>query len=341
MNFKNVLEENIYNISKKVFGETVSLDHNKTVRIENAMFIETASFAGPPKKEIDVISITLETKPKIALLISCKQFTNKAEPSHVQEWSSVIQTMNKYSKDINYLGIVICPNGFTKGCESWATSSNIALIPPLKGIELNYNNKTILQMFERALTGLSKRIKFSTNDLFIAPNFYDIFYDLTSDFEGFISSDICKKYKLTNTHWQSSFCELINIMLNKKIIGIYPNPEFIQLNFNDNLIFRYFKDNCIEYGQNDNTKLENDYIPQCKKDFLKSELAYGEFIKETIGKEVTSAADFGEHFEFGINREFNLGFFPGYILNINKFFEMESSQSKNVEKNYLNQHNSP
>jgi len=323
MKFKNELEENIYNISKKVFGDTVSLDHNKTVRIENAMFIETASFAGPPKKEIDVISITLETKPKIALMISCKQFNSKAEPSHVQEWSSVIQTMNKYSKDINYLGIVICPNGFTKGCESWATASNIALIPPLKGIELNYNNKTILKMVERALTGLSNRIKFNTNDLFIAPNFYNIFYDITSDFEGFISKDICKKYKLTNTHWESSFSELVNTVLNKKIIGISSNSEFIQLNFNENLIFRYFKDNCIEYGQNDNAGDENRYIPLCKKNFLKSELAYEEFIERTIGKEITSAADFGKYFEFGINGEFNLGFFPGYILNINKFSEIE------------------
>ena len=174
-------------------------------------------------------------------------------------------------------------------------------------------------MFERSLTGFSKRINFNTDDLFVAPNFYNFFYDITSDFEGFILKDTSEKYKLTNTNYESSFSELVNTVLNKKIIKISSNSQFIQLNLCENLIFRYFKDNFIEFGQNDNINQENNYIPICKKNFLKSELTYEEFINDTIGKEITSAADFGKYFEFGINKEFNLGFFPGYVININKF----------------------
>lgn len=105
MEFKNQFEESIYNISSVVFGNgNTQIEHNKVICIEDKTAKSTISFTGPPKKEIDVLSIKISKTLKVQLLISCKKFNNsKAEPAHVQEWCSVVNTMNKHSLDSRYI----------------------------------------------------------------------------------------------------------------------------------------------------------------------------------------------------------------------------------------------
>src|ERR1035437_5558765 len=161
MSFKNRLEEQVFDIAKRICIDGATIEHNKGLEIERAIFPETASFSGPPKKELDVITARLNKKPEITLLISCKQFDgSRAEPAHLQEWAAVVHTMNKYAKETSYLGLVVSRTGFTRGCEAWATSSNIGLIPPLKGTQVAFSPDTVLRMFERAMGALVRRLAF-------------------------------------------------------------------------------------------------------------------------------------------------------------------------------------
>jgi hypothetical protein len=82
--FKNELEQQTFEIARRVFGDAASIEHNKTLRIEVATSPEVASFVGPPKKEIDVITAGFEQSPDFKVLISCKEYGNsKAEPADV------------------------------------------------------------------------------------------------------------------------------------------------------------------------------------------------------------------------------------------------------------------
>lgn len=98
MTFKNELEKRTFRTAKRVCGEDALIEHNKTLTIENASSHEVASFVGPPKKEIDVITAGFENSPDVKLLISCQEYRqSKAEPADIQEWAAVVKTMNKYS----------------------------------------------------------------------------------------------------------------------------------------------------------------------------------------------------------------------------------------------------
>lgn len=92
MTFKNELERRTFEIAQGICTDRATIDHNKTVRIELATSPEVASFVGPPKKEIDVITAAFEKSPELKLLISCKDYTSKAEPADVQEWAAVVRT---------------------------------------------------------------------------------------------------------------------------------------------------------------------------------------------------------------------------------------------------------
>src|ERR1035437_5739467 len=139
MNFKNALEEHCFEIARDTLGSSVQVEHNKRVEIESALFPEVAAFKGPPSKEVDVLVAQLLERPKIMLLISCKEFSKRAEPAHVQEWAAVVRTLNTYAEGTRYLGLIVSSNGFTSGCEPWATSYNLGIIPPLKGKNIAFS----------------------------------------------------------------------------------------------------------------------------------------------------------------------------------------------------------
>ena len=65
MSFKNRLEEQVFDIAKRICIDGATIEHNKGLEIERAIFPETASFSGPPKKELDVITARLNKKPEI------------------------------------------------------------------------------------------------------------------------------------------------------------------------------------------------------------------------------------------------------------------------------------
>jgi hypothetical protein len=126
VNFKNELERRTFEIARRVCGHVAQIEHNKTLRIEIADSPEVASFVGPPKKEVDVVTAGFGHSPDVKVLISCKDYRqSKAEPADVQEWAAVVKTMNQYSAGTKFLGLIISPSGFTSGCEPWATSYNL------------------------------------------------------------------------------------------------------------------------------------------------------------------------------------------------------------------------
>lgn len=325
MKFKNQFEQSIYEIAKNVFGdENTKIEHNKVIVIEDKTSRSTVSFAGPPKKEIDVLSVTFSDKKEIQLLISCKDFSNnKAEPAHIQEWCSVLNTMNKHSNKSRYIGIVISSSGFTSGCESWASSDNIGLIPPIKGNKIRFEEKYVIAMFKRFSTALSKRLKFPFEDIFNAPNLFDFCYAVTADFEGFINSTTTSRYKIIKKEWNSNFSEFVHFIIGKKISSfLYINEEFIIIIEND-YILKYSK-NSIYFGQIENEINEVESTPICTKNLRNESISFAKVKEFIIGKEITSAADFQSYIELGINKELNLGLTSPDRIHIMVFNEIKS-----------------
>jgi hypothetical protein len=309
MNFKNQLEEACYKIAKRTLGDDVTVEHNKKIQIERALYQEVASFSGPPTKEIDILAAKLLDKPKVVLLTSCKQLSSKAEPAHIQEWGAVVQTMNKYGDDTLYLGLIVCPSGFTNGCESWSTSHNIGLVPPLKGKPLIFSGETVLHMFERILHGLRKRLKYSFVDIMRPPAFYDFVYSLVADYEGHKEAAREKRYFKAPKGWLSSFTEMYSSVADHTIEDLIAVKGAIIMKLSSGIRLR-FDGNRVDYGQDEELKEGVQVEPVCRKN-IEMEPCTFEFIKSiAIGKRITSAGDFGVYIEYGLDKRYNLGLHP-------------------------------
>ena len=312
MKFKNDLERRTFEITQRVCGARSQVEHNKTVRIEKADTPEIASFVGPPKKEIDVITAGFEGSPDVKILVSCKEYgQSKAEPADVQEWAAVVKTMNQYANGMKYLGVIVSPSGFTSGCEPWATSYNLGVIPPLKGKKLKFPADTCSQMFERVLTALQKRLHFPHADLFQAPQFFEFVYRLTEAFEGRDRSvqEFGARYKLLGSGWTSSFQELVKIFKAKTLQSIEATSNGIELTFSGALAFRMFAGQ-IQLGPADGKIEGNSISILCEKNFA-GEACSLDFLKQlVIGQSVTSAGDWGERFEFGLSDDLMLAIEP-------------------------------
>ncbi len=306
MTFRNELEEQCYEIAKRVFSDGVSVEHNKIIQIESALFPEVAAFSGPPKKEIDVLTTELLDNPKVVLLISCKQLARKVEPAHIQEWAAVVQTMNKYAEDARYFGLIICINGFTSGCESWATAHNIGILPPLKGRPVEYSKGSVLNMFERTLNALKKRAKYPFSDLTSPPGFFDFVFRMVSDYEGRKESAKQGRYYEAPSGWLSSFGELYSKISDHMISDLLcvEGATILKL---DNGVRLRFNGNYIEYGNDDNLEEAGEVEPVCRKNIESEECTF-DFLKSVaIDKRISSAGDFGTYIEFGLDQRYNLG----------------------------------
>ena len=323
MNFKNQFEKSIYDIAKDIFGgKNTQIEHNKVVQIEDKTAKSTISFAGPPRKEVDVLSVTISDEFKIQLLVSCKDFSNtKAEPAHVQEWCSVLNTMNKHSVDSKYIGIVISSSGFSSGCEARASSENIGIIPPIKGKNISFSEQQVLSMFRRCCIAISRRLKFSFNDIFEAPNFFDFCYTITTDFEGFIDSDTTSRYKRLTKGWQSNFSELVRYIIGKQISSIIFSEGKFYMQFSDDFVLTY-SENQIEFGESNEIIIENQEIPVCTKNVDNVIMTFEDIKDKIIGATVTSAADFQNYIELGIDGKLNLGLIPQNRIHVMIFNEV-------------------
>ncbi len=306
MKFKNELEGKAFEIAQRALGAGVAVEHNKTITIESALLPEVASFKGPPAKEIDVLVAELLSFPRIVLLVSCKLFKHRAEPAHVQEWCSVVQTMNRYADGTTYFGLVLSPNGFTSGCEAWATSHNLGLVPPLKGRNLTFDESTVLRMFERSLTGLRARVHLHFDDLKMAPAFFDFIYDLVRDFEGHEEATHDQRYFLMPTGWAGSFAQMYSAIGGCTIEDLLTVDGCGILILSGGTLVR-FSGLRVEFGQDSSLSRGNAVAAACRKN-LNMEPCTLEFVKSTVlGKLISSAGDFGDYLEVGVDNRFNLG----------------------------------
>jgi hypothetical protein len=309
MTFKNDLERRCFEVAQRALGMGVTIEHNKTIQIESALFPEVASFKGPPAKEVDVLVAELLDEPKVQLLVSCKLLSRPAEPAHVQEWCSVVRTMNQYAKKTTYLGLVLSPTGFTAGSESWATSHNIGLVPPIKGRRLVFNEETVLRMFERVLNALHKRVRLRLDDLLAPPTFFDFVYRLVSDFEGHQESVGDGRFLLMPQGWASSFAEMYPAIANHTVEDLYAVKGATVMKLSGGLVVR-FTTGEVRFGEMA-IPPQLSRIPDCRKN-IELEPCTLDFIKSiVIGKYITSAGDFGGYLEVGLDRQFNLGLHEG------------------------------
>jgi hypothetical protein len=306
MNFKNELERQCFEIAERALGKGVTIEHNKKVQIESALFPEVASFKGPPAKEVDVLVAELIDQPKVVLLVSCKLFRRRAEPAHIQEWCAVVQAMNRYSDGTLFLGLVVSPSGFTSGCEAWATSHNIGIVPPLKGRNLTFNQNTVLRMFERVLIALRSRVSLRIDDFRTAPAFFDFVYRLVADFEGHQDAAADGRYFLLPQNWTSSFGEMYSAIAGRIVEDIWAVDGATVMLLSGTFLLLFSEDRVC-FGTDTGITKETSIIPECRKN-LDMEPCTLEFIKNiAVGKSVTSAGDFGNYIEFGIDQRFNLG----------------------------------
>jgi hypothetical protein len=307
VNFKNALEQHCFEIARETLGRSVQLEHNKRVQIDSALFPEVAAFKGPPSKEVDVLVAELLERPKVMLLVSCKEFAKRAEPAHVQEWAAVVRTLNTYSERTRYLGLILSSNGFTGGCEPWATSHNLGLIPPLKGKNIAFAPDAVLRMFRRSLAALHKRMRLRADDLFTPPAFFNFIYSLISDYEGHEEVAQHGRYYTFPQNWISSFGEMYSALGGHQIqdlIAIENGTTIIRF---DGDISCRFAGSRVEFGSGVTSIGRASSAPICVKN-LDNERCTLDFIKATVvGLPVTSAGDFGDYIEFGVDQRFNLG----------------------------------
>lgn len=309
MNFKNELEQRCYEIARDAIGSGISIEHNKTIKIESALFPEVASFKGPPAKEVDILVAEILEKPRVALLVSCKMLTRKAEPAHVQEWCSVVQTMNKYADGTQYIGLVLSPTGFTAGCEAWATSHNIGILPPLKGRRLAFNEETVLRMFGRVVKALRTRVQCRFDDLAAPPAFFDFVFRIVADFEGHQEVATSSRYFMSPRAWSSSFGEMYSSIGGRKVQDLLVVRGASAIRLSGDLALQ-FSGNRVDFGP-DLSLLQGDAAEATCRKNIEMDPCTLEFVKSiVIDKTISSAGDFGGYLEFGLDQRFNLGLHP-------------------------------
>jgi hypothetical protein len=309
MNFKNELEHRCFDVAERTLGAGVTIEHNKTIKIESALFPEIASFKGPPAKEIDVLVAQLLDNPKVVLLVSCKMLSRKAEPAHVQEWCAVVETMNKYSGGTIFFGLVLSQTGFTSGCEAWATSHNIGILPPLKGRRLAFNEETVLRMFERVLVALRARAHLRVDDLQAAPALFDFIYRLVADFEGHQEAASESRYFVAPQGWISSFAEMYSAIGSRTVENLLAVESATVMRLSGGVDVR-FTGSRIEIGRDPQLAKGSPVVAECRKN-ISMEPCSLDFIKAiVVGMSITSAGDFGNYVEFGLNARFNVGLHP-------------------------------
>ena len=307
MNFKNELERRCFEIAERALDGAVTIEHNKTIQIETALYPEVASFKGPPAKEIDVLVAQLLDQPKVVLLVSCKLLSRRAEPAHVQEWAAVVQTMNRYSGGTQYFGLIVSPTGFTSGCEAWATSHNLGIVPPLKGRRVVFDEDTVFRMFERSLVALQARIRLRIDDLTTAPTFFDFVYRIVADFEGHQEAEIDGRYLLLPHGWASSFGEMYSAIVGLTIQDLWADYDGTVAKLSGDIVL-LFGSGHVRFGYDPQMPRQTSkFTPRCHKN-IEMEPCTLDFVKSiAVGKQISSAGDFGSYLEVGLDQCFNLG----------------------------------
>jgi hypothetical protein len=181
MNFKNEFERVCFEATASALGRpALDLRHNHILTADFTPGTGIISFTGPPKKEIDVL--IAELTDSLSILISLKDYEGPAPPAVIQEWATVLRTMNTHATRRQYLGLVVSARGFTSGCVPWAMGENIGLIPPYKGKPIGYPTLLIPKMLERAIAVIQRLSAFPPHHLSDNSNLYWSLYKCLSDY---------------------------------------------------------------------------------------------------------------------------------------------------------------
>ena len=164
-----------------------------------------------------------------------------------------------------------------------------------------------LRMFKRSLAALQKRVRLRADDLFAPPAFFNFVYSLVSDYEGHEEIAQTGRYYTFPQNWVSSFGEMYSALAGHQVqdlIAVENGTTIVQ--FDEGMSCR-FAGSRVEFGAGLTAAARASSAPICVKN-LNSEPCTLDFIKITVfGLPVTSAGDFGDYIEFGIDQRFNLG----------------------------------
>jgi hypothetical protein len=260
----------------------------------------------PFKKEIDVLQASFVHQPNLKLLISCKNYSHKAEPADVQEWAAVTTAFNKYGKESQYLGVVICPAGFTSGCEGWATMHNLALIP-MVNTAVSFSYGTILRMTHRVVSALDKRLSFPYLSLHRPPRFYEFCYHLLDGFqnrEHYIREQFGVRFLNLKWGMPSTFMELVHGLRGLRISDITIEGA-VGLLLSENNVLQC-KDRTVRWGPQ-NKGIRGTGV-HCKfTRFRSQESCEGKFILGAVARQrIVSLGDWGHTLELGLENHVNL-----------------------------------
>lgn len=215
--------------------------------------------------------------------------------------------MNRYSNQTLYLGLVVSPTGFTSGCEAWATSHNIGIVPPLKGRRLDFGEDTVLRMFERTLVALRARVRLQVDDLRTSPAFFDFVYRLVADFEGHQEAEVDGRYLLLPHGWVASFGEMYQSIAGQAVDDLWTDQGATVVEFSGNVILRLSATH-VEFGHSVQIDRPSFPLPSVCSKNIEMNSCMIDFVRSiAVGKSITSAGDFGSYLEVGLDQRFNLG----------------------------------
>ena len=215
--------------------------------------------------------------------------------------------MNRYSYGRLYFGLVVSPTGFTSGCEPWATSHNLGIVPPLKGRRLAFDEDTVFRMFERTLVALRARVRLRVDDLTTAPAFFDFVYRLVADFEGHQEAEVNGRYLLLPHGWPSSFGEMYHAIAERAVQDLCAVQGGTAVMLSGGFVLR-FSPAHVQFGPDPQIEQHTlGLVPHCRKN-IEMEPCTLDFVRSiAVGKQITSAGDFGSYLEVGLEQRFNLG----------------------------------
>ena len=170
-------------------------------------------------------------------------------------------------------------------------------------------------MFERVLVALRARLRLRVDDLRTAPAFFDFVYRFVADFEGHEEATAGGgRYFVMPQGWVSSFGEMYSAIRGRVVedLRVVEGGTMMVLSRGSAL---WFNGARVEFGHCSKTDTGSPATARCRKN-LDTEPCTLEFTKSiVVGKSITSAADFGDFVEFGLDRRLNLGLHPfGYPL---------------------------
>jgi hypothetical protein len=162
-------------------------------------------------------------------------------------------------------------------------------------------------MFERALIALRARVQLKVSDLLTAPSFFEFIYSVVSDYEGHEEIAQEGRYFVFPNRWVSSFGEMYSSLAGHVVDDLIVAEDGTAILRLADGIVCHFTGDRVEFGPEGKHNLRGLATPICLKNFDGTPCTL-DFIKTlVIGARVTSAGDFGDYVEFGLDERFNLG----------------------------------